>query len=260
MKNYVVRFLKDKSGATAIEYGLIAALIAVGIIAAARSLGSQVGDDLQHGRRRDEEDLSRSVPTRAFGLRLRGRSPSRRATHAVFDLSGSARSRARSRSPHDPARRRRLCRGDGPPHHEDPQSHLRAHGAGVLSSGAAGGLGAWDILYHVAAGLAVLAFGVLLFIPGWFGGGDAKLMAAIALWIGPRQPIPLYLLCGHGRRHDRHRLSPRRVRCRCRACFSARPGRCGCTGAMPAFPTALRWPPARCSSIRTPIWFASLVR
>ena len=42
MKN-VVRFLKDESGATAIEYGLIAALIAVGIIAAARGLGAQIG-------------------------------------------------------------------------------------------------------------------------------------------------------------------------------------------------------------------------
>ena len=34
--------MKDESGATAIEYGLIAALIAVGIIAAARGLGSQI--------------------------------------------------------------------------------------------------------------------------------------------------------------------------------------------------------------------------
>ena len=42
MKSYVVRFLKDESGATAIEYGLIAALIAVGIIGAARLLGSQI--------------------------------------------------------------------------------------------------------------------------------------------------------------------------------------------------------------------------
>jgi pilus assembly protein Flp/PilA len=40
--NFVSRFLKDESGATAIEYGLIAALIAVGIIAAARGLGSQI--------------------------------------------------------------------------------------------------------------------------------------------------------------------------------------------------------------------------
>jgi len=37
------RFLRDEAGATAIEYGLIAALIAVGIIAAARGLGSQIG-------------------------------------------------------------------------------------------------------------------------------------------------------------------------------------------------------------------------
>ena len=42
MKNYVVRFLKDESGATAIEYGLIAALIAVGIIGAARILGTEI--------------------------------------------------------------------------------------------------------------------------------------------------------------------------------------------------------------------------
>jgi pilus assembly protein Flp/PilA len=42
MRNTVVRFVKDESGATAIEYGLIAALIAVGIITAARLLGSQI--------------------------------------------------------------------------------------------------------------------------------------------------------------------------------------------------------------------------
>ena len=34
------------------------------------------------------------------------------------------------------------------------------------------------------AGLADARMGVLLFMPGWFGGGDAKLMAAIGLWIG----------------------------------------------------------------------------
>jgi pilus assembly protein Flp/PilA len=42
--NYVSRFVKDESGATAIEYGLIAALIAVGIIVAARALGTQISD------------------------------------------------------------------------------------------------------------------------------------------------------------------------------------------------------------------------
>ena len=42
MQNHIDRFVKDESGATAIEYGLIAALIAVGIIGAARLLGSQI--------------------------------------------------------------------------------------------------------------------------------------------------------------------------------------------------------------------------
>ncbi len=34
MSKFVSRFLKDESGATAIEYGLIAALIAVALVAA----------------------------------------------------------------------------------------------------------------------------------------------------------------------------------------------------------------------------------
>ena len=42
--NIVARFANDESGATAIEYGLIAALIAVGIIAAATTLGSSLSD------------------------------------------------------------------------------------------------------------------------------------------------------------------------------------------------------------------------
>lgn len=42
MKNVIARFVKDESGATAIEYGLIAALIAV---AAAGTMGT-VGSSL----------------------------------------------------------------------------------------------------------------------------------------------------------------------------------------------------------------------
>jgi prepilin peptidase CpaA len=41
--------------------------------------------------------------------------------------------------------------------------------------------------------MLMLLVGLLLFIPGWFGGGDAKLMAASALWIGPEN-LPLYTL------------------------------------------------------------------
>lgn len=37
--NIFARFAQDESGATAIEYGLIAALISVGIIAAVSTLG-----------------------------------------------------------------------------------------------------------------------------------------------------------------------------------------------------------------------------
>ena len=40
MGNLVLRFVKDESGATAIEYGLIAAGIAVAIIAAVQAVGS----------------------------------------------------------------------------------------------------------------------------------------------------------------------------------------------------------------------------
>ena len=40
--NLLARFARDESGATAIEYGLIAALIAVGIIAAATALGGSL--------------------------------------------------------------------------------------------------------------------------------------------------------------------------------------------------------------------------
>jgi len=41
MQNFV-RFMKDESGATAIEYGLIAALIAVAIIGAVTAVGGSV--------------------------------------------------------------------------------------------------------------------------------------------------------------------------------------------------------------------------
>jgi pilus assembly protein Flp/PilA len=40
MKNLIKRFMKDVSGATAIEYGLIAAGISVAIIAVVNGLGS----------------------------------------------------------------------------------------------------------------------------------------------------------------------------------------------------------------------------
>jgi pilus assembly protein Flp/PilA len=44
MKNLFVRFVKDASGATAIEYGLIAAGISVAIIAVVNGLGSTLNE------------------------------------------------------------------------------------------------------------------------------------------------------------------------------------------------------------------------
>jgi pilus assembly protein Flp/PilA len=42
MRTSVARFVKDESGATAIEYGLIAAGIAVAIITAVNGLGTSI--------------------------------------------------------------------------------------------------------------------------------------------------------------------------------------------------------------------------
>jgi pilus assembly protein Flp/PilA len=42
MKTILSRFVKDESGATAIEYGLIAAGISVAIIAVVQGLGSKL--------------------------------------------------------------------------------------------------------------------------------------------------------------------------------------------------------------------------
>ena len=42
MKNLIARFVKDESGATAIEYGLIAAGISLAIIAVVNGIGSNL--------------------------------------------------------------------------------------------------------------------------------------------------------------------------------------------------------------------------
>ena len=42
MKTQITKFLKDEEGATAIEYGLIAGLVSIVIIAAVTSVGTQL--------------------------------------------------------------------------------------------------------------------------------------------------------------------------------------------------------------------------
>jgi pilus assembly protein Flp/PilA len=44
MSKFMTRFLKDESGATAIEYGLIAALIAAVIIGAVGAIGTSLNN------------------------------------------------------------------------------------------------------------------------------------------------------------------------------------------------------------------------
>ena len=43
MKNQIQNFIHDESGATAIENGLLAALVALGIAVGATALGTQLG-------------------------------------------------------------------------------------------------------------------------------------------------------------------------------------------------------------------------
>lgn len=47
MKSLLSRFVKDQSGATAIEYGLIAALIAVVCITVLTAVGSKLNNKFQ---------------------------------------------------------------------------------------------------------------------------------------------------------------------------------------------------------------------
>ena len=50
-----------------------------------------------------------------------------------------------------------------------------------------------EVVSHIGAGAAVLAATFTLFACGWIGGGDAKLAAATALWLG-FDPLMNYLV------------------------------------------------------------------
>ena len=47
MSKLITRFVKDESGATAIEYGLIAALIALAIMVGAGKVGNELADKFE---------------------------------------------------------------------------------------------------------------------------------------------------------------------------------------------------------------------
>ena len=107
------------------------------------------------------------------------------------------------------------------------------------------GLTAFEIATAGAMALAVLLVGMGLFALGWLGGGDVKLTAAAALWLGAGH-VPTFLTT---------RLSPAgrwlcsscsSVARNCRRPSSGVPGRSGCTRPKPACPMAWRSPRALC--------------
>ena len=64
---------------------------------------------------------------------------------------------------------------------------------GFVTLAVIGGVTAADVLSHLAAGCVVLVAAFSLFARGIIGGGDAKLAAATALWLGFDHLLP-YLL------------------------------------------------------------------
>ncbi len=61
---------------------------------------------------------------------------------------------------------------------------------GFVALAAIGGVSAADVLAHLAAGCVVLVAAFGLFARGVIGGGDAKLAAASALWLGFDHLLP----------------------------------------------------------------------
>src|SRR5690606_21925839 len=55
-------------------------------------------------------------------------------------------------------------------------------------------LGWTELASHIGAGLLMLAVGIALFAGGFLGGGDAKLLAAAALWFGFESLLQYVLL------------------------------------------------------------------
>lgn len=53
----------------------------------------------------------------------------------------------------------------------------------------------WDIAGgHLLAGLVAFAVSALLFIFGAFGGGDAKMIPGVMLWLGPEAAMPFIMV------------------------------------------------------------------
>jgi|SRR5215510_10636342 len=64
---------------------------------------------------------------------------------------------------------------------------------GFFALALATGMGPTTLAAHVAAALTVFAVVFVLFAQGWIGGGDAKLAAATALWLGFDLLLPYFV-------------------------------------------------------------------
>lgn len=58
----------------------------------------------------------------------------------------------------------------------------------------AAGMGAGQLALHAGTAFGMLALGFVFFSFGLFGGGDAKFLAAAALWLGPEGLVPFVVL------------------------------------------------------------------
>jgi prepilin peptidase CpaA len=83
-----------------------------------------------------------------------------------------------------------LCRLFRPVDDDDSKSRLNrarpfvhCHGLRFAMAFACG-LPAREITWHIGCGALILLLGFGLFARGWIGGGDAKLAAATAIWLG----------------------------------------------------------------------------
>lgn len=60
------------------------------------------------------------------------------------------------------------------------------------------GMGFMQIAQHVGIGTIMFALTFFLFTRGWIGGGDAKLIPTIGLWVGPHGALPFILATAIG--------------------------------------------------------------
>lgn len=65
--------------------------------------------------------------------------------------------------------------------------------AAYVPAALAAGIGWADLGLSLCVGAVALLVSFALFSAGWFGGGDAKMLASLSCWMGPGQILPFLL-------------------------------------------------------------------